>query len=91
MFKQLLDDLIGTRGAYLLDEKLSILGKVPITELMATMKSLNSGIYAVIFDGVVERDIAQAAERSNVKHLVAMDTKVRAADAKLSILTSKDF
>ncbi len=91
LFKQLLEDLIGTRGAYILDEKLSILGKVPITELMATMKSLNSGIYAVIFDGVIDRDIAQAAENSNVKHLIAMDSKVRNGEARLSILTSSDF
>ncbi len=91
LFKELLEDLIGTRGAYLLDEKLSILGKVPITELMATMRSLSSGIYAVIFDGVIDRGIAQAAENSNVKHLVAMDSRVRTGDARLSILTSSDF
>ncbi len=75
----------------MLDEKLSILGKVPITELLATMKSLSSGIYAVIFDGVVDRATAQAAENSNIKHIIAMDTKVRAEDAKLCISTVVDF
>jgi len=91
LFKELLEDLIGTRGAYILDKKLSILGKVPITELIATMKSLSSGVYAVIFDGVIDRGIAQAAENSSVQYLIAMDSKVKVGDAKLSILTNSTF
>ena len=39
-FKSLLEDLIGTKGAYILDEKLSVLGKVPISELSTTIKLL---------------------------------------------------
>lgn len=31
-FKQMLDDLVGTRGAYVLDGNMTILGKVPSTE-----------------------------------------------------------
>ena len=91
IFKELLEDLVGTRGAYILDEKLSILGKVPITELIATIKSLSSGIHAVIFDGIVDRTIAQAAEYSRVKYLVAMDSKVKVGDAKLSIFINGKF
>jgi len=75
-FKQMLEDLIGTRGAYILDPKLNILGKVPITELAPTVKSLNSGIYAIILDGSVDKDLVDICERSNVKFLVGMDSKV---------------
>ena len=32
-FKRMLEELIGTRGAYLLDKKLNILGKVPVKEI----------------------------------------------------------
>ncbi len=76
-FASMLEDLIGTRGAYILDNKLSILGKVPITELQSTIKSIASGIYAVVFDGVIDKDLISVAERANINYLIAMDTKTK--------------
>ncbi len=89
-FSSMLEDLIGTRGAYILDEKLSILGKVPVTELQSTIKSLASGIYAVVFDGIVEKDLANTGERANVGFMVAMDSKVKGA-GNMQILTINDL
>ncbi|PIN79733.1 hypothetical protein COV16_02655, partial [Candidatus Woesearchaeota archaeon CG10_big_fil_rev_8_21_14_0_10_34_8] len=51
-FGTMLEDLIGTRGAYILDAELNILGKVPSSELAATIKSLDN-VHAVVFDGMV--------------------------------------
>ena len=90
-FKEMLENLIGTRGAHILDQKLSILGKVPISELDATIKSLSKGIYAVVFDGVIEKSLVSVAESANVKYLVAMDSKVRPNETKLDILTVNDL
>ncbi len=75
---ELLEDLIGTRGAYILDDKLAILGKVPVSELQGTLKSLTSGIFAVALDGTVDKDLLIAAERANVGYLIGMDVKVKA-------------
>ena len=86
-FSSMLEDLIGTRGAYILDDKLNILGKVPVTELQSTIKSLNTGIYAVVLDGIVDKDLVMVAERANVVYLVGMDTKVKGA-ARVQILTA---
>jgi len=88
-FSSMLEDLIGTRGAYILDEKLNILGKVPVTELQSTIKSLASGIYAVVFDGIIEKELVTVAERANVNFLVAMDSKVK--DSKVTIFTSNNL
>lgn len=74
MFKAMLEDLIGTRGAYVLDEKLTILGKVPLSELVPTVKSLHN-VYAVVLDGNVERDLVQTCERSGTRFLVGMALK----------------
>ena len=90
-FSTMLDDLVGTRGAYLLDDKLTILGKVPVTELVTTLKSLTSGVYAIIFDGVVDRLLTQTAERSNVKYLIGMDSKIRSEQTRLGVLTVGDL
>ncbi len=87
-FGEMLESLIGTRGAYLLDEKLSVLGKVPFTELNTTLKSLNKGVYAVIFDGVVDKTLVDTAEKTTVKHIIAMDTRIRSTDTRIDIVTA---
>ena len=89
-FKKMLEDLIGTRGAYLLDNNLEILGKVPTTELTATMKNLNS-IFAVIFDGEIGPDIVNTAERANVRYLIGMKSNIDQGDTRIGILTNTDL
>ncbi len=90
-FKQLLEDLIGTRGAYILDDKLNILGKVPTSELESTMKSLSTGIFAVVFDGSITREIVDVAERTKTQFVVAMDSKVKPTETRVMLLTSMNF
>jgi len=86
-FREMLEDLIGTRGAYILDEKLNILGKVPISELVTTIKSLSSGIYAIVFDGMIEHELAQIAERTNITYLVGMDSRIKPSETRVNIIT----
>ena len=89
-FKELLDDLVGTRGAYILDEHMNILGKVPATELPTTIRSLK-GINAIIFDGSVTKDLASLAERANVRVIVGMDSKIKPTETRVSFLTTSSF
>jgi DNA primase len=86
-FKKMLEDLIGTRGAYLLDGKLNILGKVPISELDSTLKSLNN-VHAMVLDGIIDKDLTQIADRSNIKVVVGMDSKVSDSETRTTVLTS---
>jgi len=90
-FKDMLENLIGTRGAQVLDQNLKTLGKVPITELQATIKSLNNTAYAVVFDGIVDREIAKTAESVNVKLLVGMDSNVKPNDSRINVMTVSDL
>lgn len=87
-FGEMLESLIGTRGAYVLDDKMNVLGKVPFAELNGTLKSLNTGVYAVVFDGVVDQPLVDVAERSAIKHIVAMDSKVDPSSSRLNIVTA---
>ncbi|MBN2423196.1 DNA primase [Candidatus Woesearchaeota archaeon] len=89
-FNSMLESLIGTRGAYILDEKLNILGKVPVSELLSTIKSLSSGVYAIVFDGIIEKDLLSVCEKSNINFLVGMSSKV-GDSPQLTILTADDF
>lgn len=90
-FKKMLEDLIGTRGAYILDQESNILGKVPTSELTSTISSLSSGIYAIVFDGSITRDIVSVAERANIKYLVAMNSRVKPSETRIEILTNVDL
>nr|AIF00784.1 TOPRIM domain-containing protein [uncultured marine group II/III euryarchaeote KM3_139_C07] len=90
-FKKLLNDLIGTRGASILNDKLEVLGKVPVSELSATIKSLGSGIHAVIFDGIIDSTIVYASDRARVKYLIAMGSKINPSETRVGILVSEDF
>lgn len=90
VFRRLLEDLIGTRGAYILDQKSNILGKVPLSELIGTIRGLNS-VYAVVFDGLITKEIVDVAEKAGVKYIAAMNSKVRPQDTGIGILTSANL
>lgn len=90
-FKNMLDDLVGTRGAYILDKNLNILGKVPTTELESTIASLGSGVYAVIMDGEIEKSLAQVAERNNVRYLVAQKFNMRPSETRVELLIPENL
>ena len=89
-FKSMLEDLIGTRGAEILDSKLSVLGKVPVSEVQTALKSINNA-HAVVFDGSIERDIVKVAEESNVKFLIGMDSKVRQNETRVNLVTVNEL
>jgi len=88
-FNDMIEDLIGTRAAFMLDDKLTILGKIPVSELVSTIRSLNGGIYAAVLDDVIDKDLLMAAERANIQFLVAMDSKIKSD--RLTILTTDDL
>lgn len=84
--RRLLEDVTGSRGAYILDEGLNILGKVPLKELRNTLKDLSEA-YIVIADG--QPDI-RTLENSNVKYLVVNRYRGRQSK-KVKIITGKDL
>ncbi len=90
-FREMLDDLIGTKGAYLLDDGANILGKVPMSELGSTIESLNTGIYAIVFDGSITKDIVSMAEKNDVKCIVGMDSNVNPEETRISVITNKNL
>jgi DNA primase len=87
-FKSMLDELTGTRGAYILDEELNILGKVPSKELSQTLKSLKKA-FAIVLDGEAERGLLSIAERRGVKYIVATKSSLRSR--KVKIITESDL
>lgn len=89
-YKPMLEDLIGTRGAYLLDKDTKVLGKVPVAELEHTLSQVE-GVEVIVFDGQVSKEIARAAERAGVSIIVAMVSALRPGEARINVITHKDL
>jgi DNA primase len=89
-FKPMLDELVGTRGAYFLDKDFNVLGKVPAVEIVNTLKDLND-VCAVVFDGEVTKDSVVAAEKARVKYLVGMTNKTKVESMRVRTFTKDSF
>jgi len=83
LIKNYAEDLIGTRGAFVLDESLNVLGRVPVKELPDTLENITDGIYAIIMDGVVDTHLARLAESRGVRYLIAKDIKAQSRRVRL--------
>lgn len=84
--KEMAEELIGTRGAYILDEDTNILGRVPISELPETLKDIEAGAYAIIMDGEITNEIVKLAEAKRIKLIVgngsSSSSRVRVVNPK---------
>lgn len=85
-FAKSLDDLIGTHAAALLDDKMAILGKVPVPELASTLESLEGMVYAVVIDGAVDKEISGATDRAKAKFVVGRESKIRQNETRTAIV-----
>ncbi len=90
IFKQTLEDLFGTKGACIFDQKLNVLGKVPLSELPSTIKSLNGGVYALALDGLVDIDLVRTAEKLGIIYIIGTGSKIKEA-VKVTIVTDEQL
>ncbi len=81
------DELLGTRGAFILDEQLNVLGRVPVKELESTLQEID-GVYAVVMDGEVTQGLAKIADSNGIKYIVAQSALAR--PLKTRIITASD-
>ncbi len=71
-FKKTLDGMVGSRAACILDDNNEVLGKVPISELESTIKTLENP-HAIILDGKVDSNLNFLAKKKGIKYLVGND------------------
>lgn len=86
----LLEDLTGTRAAYIIGRNMEILSKVPLGEL-GNMLSEFTNVYAIVFDGKINQSVADMAIQRKVSCLVGTDYKETVFAGGLKVLTKKDF
>ncbi|MFT7615285.1 MAG: DNA primase [Candidatus Woesearchaeota archaeon] len=86
-FETVLEELVGSHAAALLDESMNTLGKVPVAELESTIEGFDDGIFAVVVDGSIVKSQAKAAEKAHVKFIVCRESSVKPAETRTNIIT----
>ncbi len=90
-FKKMFSELIGSRGALLLDETNQALGKVPVIELKNTLTQMD-GVHAVILDGEADSDLIAIAGDKNIQFIIAKECSFTGRKPKgLYIITARDM
>ncbi len=88
LFKKTLEELVGTRAACIFDDRLQLMGKVPVSELFNTIKTLENP-YAIVFDGVVDFRMNSIAKKKGIKFLVGMEKEK--LESPVAIMSRKDL
>ena len=84
----MLSDLIGSRAACIYDSRNQLLGKVPVTELFNTLRTIDNP-HAIVFDGAISQRLANIAQEKGAKYLVGMDKEdVR---SKVAVICKEDL
>ena len=88
LYKRTLEELVGTHAACIFDPENNLLGKVPASELLNALKTIENP-YAIVFDGMVDFQLNMLAKKRGVKILVGMDREPFASP--VTIFTKKDL
>ncbi|MFH0829799.1 MAG: DNA primase DnaG [Candidatus Aenigmatarchaeota archaeon] len=88
-FREIMNELIGTRAAYLLDETGTVIGKLPVREMFGAIRELNAT--AVLFDGEIDNKLVSLASSRGVKFLVGTRNTARRIPEGVTAITTKDL
>lgn len=83
----LINEIIGTRGAFLVNEKFEIMGKIPYKEVEAAISNIEN-VFMLVLDGAITEEIAKSAEQSEVKYVVG--SRVSADSQAIKLLSYAD-
>ena len=77
------NEIVGTRGAFLVNDKFEIIGKIPYKEVEGSILNIEN-IYLIVLDGAITDEIAKSADESDVKYIVGSRVSGTAQSAKLA-------
>lgn len=67
---QIAKELNGTLEAVLLNENLQPIERLPVSQLAEKLQQV-SGVYTIVFDGIITQRIVDIASEKNIKHVIA--------------------
>jgi DNA primase len=90
-FSEIADELVGTRGAFLLDDSLQVLGKVPLPELSSTLGEIEASIYALVLDGAIDKDLVSNARKSGIQLIIGKEIASDIGVTKIKLVLAENL
>ena len=81
----------GTRGAFLLDATLQVLGKVPVSELSSTLSEIEADIYALVLDGGIDKDLVSNARQAGVQLIIGKEIASDIGVTKVKLVLAENL
>ncbi|MBU3904774.1 MAG: DNA primase [Nanoarchaeota archaeon] len=89
VFKEAMNQLSGSKGAYYFGKKLEAIGKVPIKEIYNTIRE--SKAETLVLDGPVDQKIADLSARNGIKTVVGTSMERMRIPRGLKVITLEDL
>src|SRR3989344_809494 len=86
----LIEDVAGSRSAYLLDSNLHIISKIPTSELADILNKFHN-VHALVFDGKISQTLIEMGSRKNISCIVGTERKDDTVDEKITTLTLNEL
>ncbi|MCS7134833.1 MAG: DNA primase DnaG [Candidatus Aenigmarchaeota archaeon] len=86
----ILDKMVGTRAAYVFNDKMKMLAKLPLTQFTEDNENLRDA-KIVLIDGPITKEIAEAADKAGVEYLVASSTEKKYTTHRTKIITMEEL
>ena len=87
---EVLDKMVGTRAAYIFDESMKLLGKIPLTQFTDDNKRLDKAKIVAI-DGEINSDILNIAEAHEIEFLAANSSERGLRPRSLKIFIKEEL
>jgi DNA primase len=88
-FREILEDITGTRAACFLDVNLEILGRVPIKEMFSAMRELDADV--ILLDGDIDQKLVNQCASNGIKYVIGMKTGRFRTPEGIVVLTIQDL
>ena len=83
-YKSMLNDLFGTKGAYLLDINDEVLAKIPLSELDNALKDVKD-VETIVIDGAIDEETVKICEKKKIKNIVSKSAKAKSDKVNIII------
>lgn len=89
-FKEILEQLVGTRAVHVLDDELSTLDKLPLSECFSALEDVDR-IYAIVVDGKINNKLLNLAKEKGARFLVGMSEQGMLKSEEVESITKRQL
>ncbi len=83
-----INEIVGTRGAFLVNKNYEIMGKIPYKEVEASILNIEN-IYMLVLDGTITDEIVKSAEESEIEYVIG--SKVFGSSQSVKLLSYENI